>query len=76
MEQLTDRLAALKAPRSEEDQVERLLESLPDSYSSLVTVLEAQTDLTVDGVKQALINEEQKRGKGGAEENVAKSSKA
>lgn len=61
MKQITDRLAAIKAPISEEDQVVTLLGSLPDSYSSLVTVLEAQADLTLDAVKQSLINEEQKR---------------
>jgi hypothetical protein len=54
MKQLTDRLAAVKAPISEEDQVVTLLGSLPDSFSSLVTVLEAQTDLTLDRVKQSL----------------------
>ena len=72
MKQLTDRLAAIKAPISEEDQVVTLLGSLPDSFSSLVTVLEAQADLTLDGVKQSLINEEQKRdGKLGMQGNTA-----
>ena len=58
--------------KMEEDQVVTLLGSLPDSFSSLVTVLEAQADLTLDGVKQSLINEEQKRdGKLGMQGNTA-----
>jgi hypothetical protein len=62
MKEITDKLAAIKAPISEEDQVVTLLGSLPDSYSTVVTALEAQTgDLSLDFVHQALINEEQKR---------------
>ena len=62
MKELTDRLAAIKAPISEEDQVVTLLGSLPDSYSTLVTALETQKEPpTLEFVRQALMNEEQKR---------------
>ena len=62
MKDITNKLAAIKAPISEEDQVVTLLGSLPDSYSTLVTALEARVDnLTIDFVQQSLINEEQKR---------------
>lgn len=63
MKELTDRLAAIGAPVSEEDQVVTLLGSLPVSYSTLVTALEAKAveELTLSFVQQALINEEQKR---------------
>ena len=42
MKELTDRLAAIGAPILEEDQVVTLLGSLPRSYSTLVTALEAR----------------------------------
>lgn len=62
MKDLTDRLAAIRAPISEEDQVVTLLGSLPDSYSTVVTALETQQDPpTLEFVQQALLNEEQKR---------------
>ena len=44
MKEITDRLAAIGAPISEEDQVVTLLGSLPRSYSALVAALEARTD--------------------------------
>ena len=44
MKELTDRLAAIGAPISEEDQVVTLLGSLPYRYSTLVTALEARSD--------------------------------
>ena len=62
MKELTDRLAAIGAPISEEDQVVTLLGSLPSSYKTLITALETRTesvDLTF--VQQALIYEEQKQ---------------
>ena len=59
IEDITGRLAAIKAPISEEDEVVNLLGSLPKNYSSLVTVLEAKSNFNIDHVKQALINEEQ-----------------
>ena len=62
MKEITDRLAVIGAPISEEDQVVTLLGSLPRSYSTLVTALEARgDDLTLRFVQQALIQEEQKR---------------
>ena len=44
MKELTDQLAALSAPVSEEDQVVTLLGSLPSSFATLVTALEARGD--------------------------------
>ena len=44
MKELTDKLAAIGAPISEEDQVVTLLGSLPSSYGTLVTALEARVD--------------------------------
>ena len=61
MKEITDSLAAIKAPISEEDQAITLLGSLPSKYDSLVIVLEAKAELKLDEIKQALINEEQKR---------------
>ena len=58
MKELTDKLAAIGAPISE-DQVVTLLGSLPSDYSTLVTALEARADdLTLE---QALIHEERKK---------------
>ena len=62
MKDLTNQLAAIKAPISEEDQVVTLLGSLPDSYSTIVTALETQKEPpTLEFVRQALMNEAQKR---------------
>ena len=61
MKELTDRLAAIGAPIAEEDQVVTLLGSLPKSYSTLVTALEARVDgISLNYVQQALAHEEQK----------------
>jgi hypothetical protein len=61
MKELTDKLAAVGAPISEEDQVVTLLGSLPRGYSTLVTALEARADnLKLNFVQQALIHEELK----------------
>ena len=61
MKEITDRLAAIGAPISEEDQVVTLLGSLPQSYSTLVTALEARVDdKRLNFVQQALIHEKQK----------------
>ena len=46
MKELADRLAAINAPISEEDQILTLLGSLPSSYSTLVTALEARDAIT------------------------------
>ena len=62
MKKLTDKLAAIGAPISEEDQVVTLLGSLPSSYSMVVTALEAQVDdIGLKFVQQSLIHEDQKR---------------
>ena len=60
MKELTDKLAAIKAPISEEDQVLTLLGSLPSNYSTLVTALEARDAVSLSYVQQALIQEEQR----------------
>ena len=44
MKGITDQLTAIGSPISEEDHVITLLGSLPPSYSTLVTALEAHTD--------------------------------
>lgn len=62
MKELTDKLASVGAPISEEDQVVMLLGSLPSNYATLVTALEACVDdLSLEFVQQSLIHEEQKR---------------
>ena len=61
MKELTDKLNSIGAPISEEDQVVTLLGSLPLSFSTVVTALEARAgDLTMDFVQQQLINHERK----------------
>ena len=61
MKELTDKLAAIGAPIGEEDQVVTFLGSLPKSYATLVTAVEARVhDISLDFVQQALIHEEQK----------------
>ena len=62
MKEIVDKLAALGSEVAEEEQVVALLISLPSSYTTLVTGLEAKGDeLSLSFVQQALINEEQKR---------------
>ena len=62
MKKISDELAALGSAVAEEEQVVALLISLPPSYTTLVTALEAKgDDLNLKFVQQALINEEQKR---------------
>ena len=60
MKELADRLAAIKAPVAEEDQVVTLLGSLLSSYLTLVTALEARDEISLSYVQQALIREEQR----------------
>lgn len=61
MKELTDKLSSIGAPISEEDCVVTLLGSLPSSFSSVVTALEARVDdLTLDFVQQQLIHHERK----------------
>ena len=62
MKDITDKLAAIGAPISEEDQVVTLLGSLPRSFATLVTAIEARMDgVSLDYVQQALIHEEMKQ---------------
>ena len=62
MKDITDKLAAIGAPISEEDQVVTLLRSLPRSYATLVTAIETRMDgVSLDYVQQALIHEEMKQ---------------
>ena len=61
MKELTDRLAAMGAPITEEDQVVMLLGSLPKSYSTFVTSQEARENVLLNYLQQALVHEEQKR---------------
>jgi len=62
MKEITDKLAALGSAVGEEEQVVALLISLPPSYQTLVTALEAKgDDLSLEFVQQALVSEEQKR---------------
>ena len=49
MKELADRLAAINAPISEEDQIVTLLGTFLSSYSTLVTVLEARDAITLGG---------------------------
>ena len=58
--EITDKLAAISTLILEEDQVVTLLGSLPCSYVTLVTALEARVDdVRLSYVQQALIHEEQ-----------------
>ena len=60
MKELTDKLAAIGAPISE-DQVVTLLGSMPPGYATLVTALESRVeDISFNYVQQALVHEEQK----------------
>ena len=62
MKEITDRLAAIGAPISEEDQVVTMLGSVPPSYSALVTTLESRIDsVKLSYVQQALLHEERKQ---------------
>ena len=51
MEELTDKLAAINAPITEEDQVVTLLGILPPSYFTLVTALEARDAVSLSYVQ-------------------------
>ena len=57
MKKLTDRLAAINAPISE-DHVVTLLGSLPPRYSILVTALEARDAVILSYIQQPLFREE------------------
>ena len=61
MKEITDKLAAIGASISEEDQVVTSLGSLRHSYATVVTALETRVDnVQLTHVQQALIHEEQK----------------
>jgi hypothetical protein len=62
MKEITDQLAAIRAPIPEEEQIVAILLSLPRNYNTIVTALTAKgDDLQLSQVQQALINEEEKR---------------
>jgi len=62
MKELTDKRVAIDAPISGEDQVVTLLGSLPPSFSTLVTALEALVDdVNLKFVQYAFIYEERKQ---------------
>ena len=62
MKKTTDKLATFNAVISKEGQIVTLSGSLPDSYSTLVTTLEARIgDLYLTYVKQAIVNKDQRR---------------
>ena len=74
MKDITDKLAAIGAPVSEEDQVVTLLGSLPKSFATLVTAIEARMDgVSLDYVQQALIHEEMKQSELSGQLSVAES---
>lgn len=74
MKDITDKLAAIGAPISQEDQVVTLLGSLPRSFATLVTAIEARMDgVSLDYVQQALIHEEMKQSELSSQLNVAES---
>ena len=55
MKDITDKLAAIGVPISEEDQVVTLLGRLPRSFATLVTTIETRMDdVSLDYVQQAL----------------------
>jgi len=59
--ELFDELAVVGSPIEEEDRVISLLASLPESYSTLVTALEAQDSVpSWETVMEKLVNEERK----------------
>lgn len=61
MKDITGTLAAIGAPISDEDQVVTLLGSLPRSFATLVTAIEARMEgVSLHYVQQALIHEEMK----------------
>ena len=65
LDELSDHLAAIGEVVSDVHKVAVLLQSVQDSYSTLVTALLARGDneLTLVFVKQALLDEEQRRGR-------------
>jgi type II secretory pathway component PulF len=66
LDELSDQLEALGENVTELNKVAILLKSIQESYPTLVTALLArgENELTLMFVKQALLDEEQRRGKG------------
>jgi len=64
MKDIVNELSAIKVDISKEDQVVTLLRSLPETYATVVTALEAQKPetLTLEFVQNSLLNKEQKQG--------------
>ena len=62
IKKITDELAVIAEPISEEDKVVYLLAGLPDSYDVLVTTLESGSDTVppLESVTERLLREEQK----------------
>ena len=73
MKDITDKLAAIGARVSEEDQVVTLLGRLPRSFATLVTAIEAMDGVSLDYVQQALIHEEMKQSELSGQLSVAES---
>ena len=74
MKDITDKLAAIGAPISEDDQVVTLLGSLPSSFATLITAIEARMDgVCLDYVQQALIHKEMKQSQLSSQLSVAES---
>ena len=75
LDELADQLAAIGEEVKEIHKVAVLLRSVQETYSTLATALLAQGDeeLTMVFVKQALLDEEQRRGKGGSHSGTTES---
>ena len=74
MKDITDKLAAIRAPISEEDQVVTLLGSLPRSFATLVNAIEARMDgVSLDYFQQALTREAMKQSELFSQLSVAES---
>ena len=74
MEDITDKLAAIGAPISEDDEVVTLLGSLQRRFATLVTAIEARMDgVSLDYVQQGLIHEEMKQSQLSSQLSVAES---
>ena len=62
MKDITDKLAAIGAPIPKEDQVVTLLGSLPRSFATLVTAIDARVDgVNLDYFQLTLIHKEMKQ---------------
>ena len=75
LDELADQLSAIGEEVKEIHKVAVLLRSVQETYSTLVTALLARGDeeLTMVFVKQALLDEEQRRGKGGSDSGTTES---